>query len=77
MLHGCAAEIIPIEPDADNAAAGIASDIHTYYIRYNVMLGAVSIPYFLLVVRPTDAPPDKKKDKEHEVHLRTYHCRFR
>lgn len=25
------------------------------------MLGAVSIPYFLLVVRPTDAPPDKKK----------------
>lgn len=23
MLHGCAAEIIPIEPDADNAAAGI------------------------------------------------------
>ena len=27
------------------------------------MLGAVSIPYFLLVVRPTDAPPDKKKTK--------------
>lgn len=27
------------------------------------MLGAVSIPYFLLVVRPTDAPPDKKKRK--------------
>lgn len=76
MLHDCVAEIIPIEPDADNAAAGIASDIHTYYIRYDVMLGAVSIPYFLLVIRPTDAPPDKK-DKEHEVHLRTYHCRFR
>ena len=27
------------------------------------MLGAVSIPYFLLAVRPTDAPPDKKKTK--------------
>ena len=63
MLHGCAAEIIPIEPDADNAAAGIASDIHTYNIRYDVMLGAVSIPYFLLVVRPTDAPPDKKRQR--------------
>ena len=63
MLHDCVAEIIPIEPDADNAAAGIASDIHTYYIRYDVMLGAVSIPYFLLVVIPTDAPLDKKRQR--------------
>mgnify|MGYP007036999313 CR=1 FL=1 len=76
MLHDCVAEIIPIEPDADNAAAGIASDIHTYYIRYNMMLGAVSIPYFLLVVRQR-MRLQTKKDKEHEVHLRTYHCRFR
>ena len=63
MLHDCVAEIIPIEPDADNAAAGIASDIHTYYIMCDMMLGAVSIPYFLLVVRPTDAPPDKKRER--------------
>ena len=61
MLHDCVAEIIPIEPDADNAAAGIASDIHTYYIRYDVMLEAVSIPYYLLVVRPTDAPQQTKR----------------
>ena len=64
MLHDWVAEIIPIEPDADNAAAGIASDLHTYYIRYDVMLGAVSIPSFLLVVRPMDAPTDKKRDRE-------------
>lgn len=63
MLHDCVAEIIPIGPDADNAAAGIASDIHTYYIRYDVMLGAVSIPYFLLVVRPTDALQTKKRQR--------------
>ena len=29
VLHGCVAEIIPIEPDADNAAAGIVS-FYTY-----------------------------------------------
>ena len=63
MLHDCVAAIIPTEPDAANPPAGIASDIHTYYIRYTVMLGAVSIPYFLLVVRPTDTPPDKKRQR--------------
>lgn len=63
MLHDCVAEIIPIEPDADNAAAGIASDLHTYYIRYDVMLGAVSIPYFLLVVRQLMRLQTKKRQR--------------
>lgn len=40
MLHDCGAEIIPIEPDAGNAAAGIASTI----VR---VCEAVSIPYRL------------------------------
>ena len=48
MLHDCDAEIIPIEPDAGNAAAGIASTIV-------MVCEAVSIPYRLLSM-PTEAP---------------------
>ena len=35
MLHDCVAEIIPIEPEADNAVAGIASLITYILLVYN------------------------------------------
>ncbi len=46
VLHDCVAEIIPIEPDADNAAAGIVS-----FLTYTLFVINGTVFYFVYLLK--------------------------
>lgn len=68
VQHGCAAEIIPIEPDTDNTGEGkslMLYKVRDGFMSYDAFLGKLSLY------------PHTFKPNVYEVCVRTYHCWLR
>ncbi len=70
MLHGCVAEIIPIEPDADNAAAGIVS-----FYTYTLFVINETVFYLVSSLKTAIDVP-LQTDMVHEIYLCIDNCRL-
>lgn len=71
MLHGCVAEIIPIEPDADNAAAGIVS-----FYTYTLFVINETVFYLVSSFEKTAIDVPLQTDMVHEIYLCIDNCRL-